>query len=294
MSLVPKDDSIEIREVWDENLEKELYLISKVIDQFPYVAMDTEFPGTVCKPVTADPNPKRNSNQFNYESLMTNVNMLNMIQLGLTLSDEQGNLPTCGTNNKRCVWQFNFREFNLKTDMFAIDSIQLLKDSGMDFAKNKEFGIDSRKFAELLTASGVVLNDEIQWVTFHCGYDFGYLLKLLTGKDLPEKQSEFFHLVKTYFPRVYDIKHLMDFCNGLYGGLSKVAELLKVERVGVSHQAGSDSLLTSSVFRKMKHKYFPGPLDRYSGALYGLRNVNNLDSSSLTTKTIKKTKKTNI
>uniref|UniRef100_A0A1J3GQK4 poly(A)-specific ribonuclease n=1 Tax=Noccaea caerulescens TaxID=107243 RepID=A0A1J3GQK4_NOCCA len=287
MSLVPKDDSIEIREVWDENLEKELYLISKVIDHFPYVAMDTEFPGTVCKPVTADPNPKRNINRFNYESLMTNVNMLNMIQLGLTLSDEQGNLPTCGSNNKRCVWQFNFREFNLKTDMFAIDSIQLLKDSGMDFAKNKEFGIDSRKFAELLTASGVVLNDEIQWVTFHCGYDFGYLLKLLTGKDLPEKQSEFFHLVKTYFPRVYDIKHLMDFCNGLYGGLSKVAELLEVERVGVSHQAGSDSLLTSCVFRKMKHKYFPGPLDRYSGALSGLGNVNNLDSS-LTTKTIKK------
>ncbi|ESQ35217.1 hypothetical protein EUTSA_v10008404mg [Eutrema salsugineum] len=268
--MVPKeDDSIEIREVWNENLGAEMSLISQAINHFPYVAMDTEFPGIVCKTVTTDENPKRN--EFNcYESLRTNVNMLNLIQLGLTLSDEQGNLPTCGTNNKQCVWQFNFREFNLKTDVFAMDSIELLRQSGIDFAKNNHLGIESRRFAALLMCSGVVLNDKVQWVTFHCGYDFGYLLKLLTGKDLPEDQSDFFLLVKTFFPTVYDIKYLMDFCNGLWGGLSKVAELLLVKRVGISHQAGSDSLLTSRVFRKMKEKHFTGSMAKYSGVLYGL------------------------
>ncbi|KFK43832.1 hypothetical protein AALP_AA1G179300 [Arabis alpina] len=269
MSVDDEDSSIEIRQVWDKNVEQELSLISQYVDDFPYVAMDTEFPGIVCKSVTVDPSPRRNC----YESLKTNVNMLNLIQLGLTLSDDQGNLPTCGTNNKQCVWQFNFREFNLKTDMFAIDSIELLRQSGMDFAKNRQFGIEAKRFAQLLMGSGVVLNDKIQWITFHCGYDLGYLLKLLTGKNLPEKQSEFFSRVQTFFPVLYDIKHLMDFCSAVYGGLSKAADLLEVKRVGISHQAGSDSLLTLRVFRKMKETMFTGPMDKYSGVLYGLASV---------------------
>uniref|UniRef100_A0A0D2ZYE6 poly(A)-specific ribonuclease n=1 Tax=Brassica oleracea var. oleracea TaxID=109376 RepID=A0A0D2ZYE6_BRAOL len=82
MSLVTKeDDSIEIREVWNENLEHEMSLISQAINHFPYVAMDTEFPGVVCKTVTTNAN--------SYQSLRTNVNLLTMIQLGLTLSDSQ-------------------------------------------------------------------------------------------------------------------------------------------------------------------------------------------------------------
>ncbi|KAF8064792.1 hypothetical protein N665_1166s0007 [Sinapis alba] len=272
MSTVTKeDDPIEIRNVWNENLEQEMSLISQAINYFPYVAMDTEFPGTVCKKVTTDANPRRDDSTC-YESLKTNVNMLNMIQLGLTLSDDQGNLPNCGTNNKPCVWQFNFREFNLRTDMYAPDSIELLRLSGIDFARNNRFGVESTRFAELLMGSGVVLSDEIQWVTFHCGYDFGYLLKLLTGENLPEKQSEFLRLVKTFFPRVYDIKHMIGFCNDLFGGLSSVALSLQVERVGIAHQAGSDSLLTARVFRKMKERHFAGlrSLDKYCGVLYGL------------------------
>ena len=31
-----------------------------------------------------------------------------------------------------------------------------------------------------------------------------------------------------YFPNVYDIKYLMKFCGNLHGGLSKLAETLKV------------------------------------------------------------------
>lgn len=273
MSQVPKpdeeDDTIEIREVWNHNLEDEMALIEQAIDDFPYVAMDTEFPGTVCKTLTANPNPKHY--EYNYETLKTNVNMLKLIQLGLTLSDERGNLPTCGTN-KQCIWQFNFREFNLKSDMFSLDSIQLLiREADIDFDKNNKFGVDSKRFAELLMGSGVVLNDKIQWVTFHCGYDFGYLLKLLSGRDLPEEKSEFFDQVKNFFPVVYDIKYLMGFCSPLYGGLEKLAELLKVKRVGKSHQAGSDSLLTLRAFNKMKEN-FPGSMDRYSGFLFGLDN----------------------
>lgn len=275
MSLLPKSDSIQIREVWNDNLEEEFALIRGIVDEFPFIAMDTEFPGIVLRPV----GNFKNSNDYHYQTLKDNVDMLKLIQMGLTFSDEQGNLPTCGTD-KYCIWQFNFREFNVNEDVFANDSIELLRQSGIDFMKNNEKGIDAVRFGELLMSSGIVLNDNVYWVTFHSGYDFGYLLKLLTCKNLPDTQAGFFNLINMYFPVLYDIKHLMKFCNSLHGGLNKLAELLEVERVGICHQAGSDSLLTSCTFRKLKENFFSGSLEKYAGVLYGL-GVENGDRKSV-------------
>lgn len=61
--------------------------------------------------------------------------------------------------------------------MYAQDSIELLKQSGIDFDANERRGVDVRKFGELLITSGVVLSSDIRWITFHSAYDFGYLLK---------------------------------------------------------------------------------------------------------------------
>lgn len=265
MSLLPKSDSVHIREVWNGNLEEEFELIREIVDDYPYIAMDTEFPGIVIRPV----GNFKNNYDYHYQTLKDNVDMLKLIQLGLTFFDENGNLPTCGTD-KCCIWQFNFREFDVDEDVFANDSIELLRQSGIDFKKNNEEGIDSRRFGELLMSSGIVLNDNVCWVTFHSGYDFGYLVKLLTCQNLPETQEKFFTLMNLYFPVLYDIKHLMRFCNSLHGGLNKLAELLDVERVGISHQAGSDSLLTACTFKKLKESFFSGSLDKYAGVLYGL------------------------
>ncbi|CAH9112911.1 unnamed protein product [Cuscuta epithymum] len=266
MSLLPRSDSVQIRDVWDYNLEEEFTLIRGIVDDYPYIAMDTEFPGIVIRPV----GNFKNSNDYHYQTLKNNVDMLKLIQLGLTFSDEKGNLPTSGTEDKYCIWQFNFREFNPNEDVFASDSIELLRQSGIDFQKNAENGIDARRFGELLMSSGIVLNDSVYWVTFHSGYDFGYLLKILTCQPLPDTQSGFFALINMYFPVVFDIKHLMKFCNSLHGGLNKLAELLEVERVGVCHQAGSDSLLTACTFRKLKENFFSGSMEKYAGVLYGL------------------------
>ncbi|KAI4297584.1 hypothetical protein L6164_037469 [Bauhinia variegata] len=77
--------------------------------------------------------------------------------------------------------------------------------------------------------------------------------------------------------RVYDTKHIMRFCDGMYGGLEKVATALNVDRqVGKSHQAGSDSLLTLHTFMKLIDVYFGRScrnnnlsLRRFQGILYG-------------------------
>ncbi|WOG96689.1 hypothetical protein DCAR_0416025 [Daucus carota subsp. sativus] len=265
MAMLSTDDSIQIREVWSDNLEQEFALISEIVDDYPFVAMDTEFPGIVIRPIMTF----KSSTEYNFHTLKANVDMLKLIQLGLTFSDDKGNLPTCGTD-KGCIWQFNFREFDLEKDAYANDSIELLTQCGIDFQRNSEQGIDVGKFGELLMSSGIVLNDNVQWVTFHSGYDFGYLLKMLTCQKLPDTQAGFFDLLKMYFPVFYDIKHLMRFCNSLHGGLNKLAELLEVERIGICHQAGSDSLLTSRAFMKLKESFFSGSPEKYAGVLYGL------------------------
>lgn len=48
--------------------------------------------------------------------------------------------------------------------------------------------------------------DNIKWLSFHSGYDFGYLLKLLTDHKLPLEEIEFFESLRLYFPTVYDVK----------------------------------------------------------------------------------------
>ncbi|CAH1442258.1 unnamed protein product [Lactuca virosa] len=97
------------------------------------------------------------------------------------------------------------REFNVNEDIFANDSIEMLKLCGIDFKKNTQEGIDANRFGELLMSSGIVLN-----------------------------------------------------------------EILEVKRIGVCHQAGSDSLLTSHAFKKLKESYFNGSTEKYAGVLYGL------------------------
>jgi CCR4-NOT transcription complex subunit 7/8 len=73
------------------------------------------------------------------------VDRLKVIQIGITLSDENGKTP-----EPVSTWQFNFN-FDVDTEEGAATSIQMLKDSGIDFVKLKRRGISPLYFAEKVT-----------------------------------------------------------------------------------------------------------------------------------------------
>merc|ERR1711884_524915 len=77
--------------------------ICHLVQKYPFVAMDTEFPGIVAKPVGSF----SSADEYKYQLVKCNVDLLKLIQLSITLFDGSGNLP-----KGVCTWQFNFK-FNL-------------------------------------------------------------------------------------------------------------------------------------------------------------------------------------
>ena len=178
--------------------------------------------------------------------------------------------------------------------MYAQESTTMLAKAGIDFSMHQRDGIDPFEFGALLISSGLVLLDDVHWVSFHSGYDFGYLMKIMLCKPLPETEEEFHELLNIFFPSLYDIKYLMKHAGrnqavnggspltpaasqilinlGQKSGLQDIADELGVKRLGIAHQAGSDSLVTGELFWKMRQVIFNGSIDeaRYSGQIWGL------------------------
>lgn len=130
--------------------------------------------------------------------------------------------------------------------------------------------------------SGLCLNPQIHWITFHGSVDFGYILKyLMGGIQLPQEEKLFFDMMRLYFINFYDVKEIRrDFVHLNQGGLAKLAKDLDVERIGTVHQAGSDSLITAQVFFKIKELYrkrVPGKdvESKFNRWIYGLGDSTN-------------------
>ncbi|KAF2866561.1 ribonuclease H-like domain-containing protein [Massariosphaeria phaeospora] len=296
-----------IREVWKSNLHQEMDLLRALVDQYPYISMDTEFPGVVARPI-GDFTSKAS---YHYQTVRCNVDLLKIIQLGLTLFSIQGDIPPSHLDTTQlsyqpksvqhyasniivcpCTWTFNF-QFSLEDDMYNEESIQMLKKSGADFEKHATQGIDPEEFGSLLITSGMTLTEDVNWISFHSGYDFAYLVKMLSSKPLPEEEESYRKLVEIFFPRLLDVKYLWRHANNLVrrgvigsqatnilnnlgtkSGLQDLADELNCQRIGTSHTAGSDAWLTGAVFWEMRKKIFDGNVpDEMNGQMWGLTGV---------------------
>jgi CCR4-NOT transcription complex subunit 7/8 len=260
----------------------------------------------------------RGKSDYHYQTLRSNVDLLKLIQLGITVFNEDGETTPARPQSTDsgidmnisgarkyantapqlpCTWQFNFR-FSLKDDMYSQASIDSLQQAGVDFQGLERDGIDPFDFGALLISSGLVCDEDVKWISFHGGYDFGYLTKLMTCKPLPDDEVEFDMVMKKFFPAIYDVKFLMKYTTKLHQlgqysppdpaaidillkfeqkqSLENLAEVLKVKRQGSAHQAGSDSLLTGKAFFQMRDRIFNGEISPdHLGHVWGL-GVNDL------------------
>jgi len=272
-------------------------------------SQDTEFPGLVARPMGAF----NGKSDYHYQCLRCNVDLLKMLQLGLTIFIEDGENPppvmsaaelgldttqdetrkyAGGVVQIPTTWQFNFK-FSLKEDMYSEVSIEALRQAGVDFQRLEIDGIDPFLFGSLLVSSGLVCDEDVHWISFHGGYDFGYLQKLLLLAPLPDDEFEFDKFMKKFFPSIYDVKYLMKHAIRLHAmgqitqldasttevlmkfdqksSLEALGESFKIKRQGVAHQAGSDALVTGKVFFKMRDRIFDGEIpEELHGKVWGL------------------------
>ncbi len=244
---------------------------------------------------------------YHYQTMRCNVDLLKVIQLGITLFDENGKVPDphpedangnplYPNNLLPCphTWQFNF-QFSLEDDMANQDSIDFLRHAGLDFEAHVERGIPVQEFGSALVSSGMTHFEDVRWISFHSGYDFAYLVKLMHCQPLPEDETDYRRFLSIYFPAIYDIKYMVKHAQrtqtvndtplspsaattltnlGQKSGLQDLADELGIKRIGTPHTAGSDSLLTGKVFWEMKKEIFNGTIDdeKYLGNVWGLVN----------------------
>ncbi len=71
---------------------------------------------------------------YQYQLLRCNVDLLKIIQLGLTFLDKNGKTAN---SDGISTWQFNFK-FNLTEDMYAEESVELLRNSGIQFERHEQ------------------------------------------------------------------------------------------------------------------------------------------------------------
>lgn len=222
-----------ISEVWSWNFDAEfgeLLAAVSACGEGAILALDTEFPGFLRE------EPPSASKAIRYEYLRENCDFLRPIQLGIAVCTRDGVL--FGT------WSFNLC-FDMAVHLHTQASVTFLSAAGLDFPRHAAEGIDPAVIGRRIASSQLVGRSGCQprWVTFAGWYDFGYMIRLLTGWNLPVTLSEYNVMLEAFFPRRYELRDVLP-----RGSLDSLARDHGVVRCGLPHTAGSDALATLELF----------------------------------------------
>ncbi|TXG54799.1 hypothetical protein EZV62_020055 [Acer yangbiense] len=148
-----------ITPIWHCNFSHEIHLLCLNLNRYKVLSVDTEFPGFLRD------TPRDAPAAILYDDLKFNVDNTNIIQLGITLMDDHGDIgPT---------WEFNFK-FDLEKETHVQSSIEFLKKSGLDFQKIKQDGIPRNVFV-MNFLKILAMHRNLKWVTFHGTYDLAHV-----------------------------------------------------------------------------------------------------------------------
>ncbi|CAL4909779.1 unnamed protein product [Urochloa decumbens] len=267
---ISSGSSIPMHDVWAQTADAEFEEINALLRRGAggeyMVGLDSEFavPNGVVplemEPPTAD---------CHYTELCKKVNGGDLVQIGIVVA--------YASFKVQGMWQFNIR-FDASSRVPWHDGVAFLRDQcRLNLQEHKSHGIPISRFMHWLVSSGLLRNQKVTWITYAGGADFGFLIRLLTGKDtLPELRWDFLMLFWEFFPRSYDVRVFTKLgrCRkkAIHGGLAQVCQSLQVERTGEAHQAGSDALSAVRCFEKMVmcDSNFATESKKYRSFLYGL------------------------
>jgi CCR4-NOT transcription complex subunit 7/8 len=176
-----------------------------------------------------------------YALVKANVDEIPVVQLGITLCDWFGNVPTFADGDGRqheVAWEVTFSDFDVHRHRHAPESVAFLQSRGLDFDHARARGVSSAAFAAMLAAvlsSPAWRLEEVTWAAFGGAHDFAYLVKMLAGgRPLPGTWHEFAALAGDLLGgRVFDAKYMAEHCERTDlsgGGLRGVAASLRVQQ----------------------------------------------------------------
>lgn len=191
-----------IKEVWASNLEHEFLLLRSFTNDKSstvYIAMHQEIPGIVARPIGTF----KSSSDYHFQTLRSNSDLLNLIKLSLCVTKVNGHDFTTSV-----IWQFNFA-YDLSKEMYNEEHLSMLAQGSLvNLQMHMTQGIPHFSFAELMIESGLLLDTSVNWISYHAGYDLGYLVSLLSNDMLPVDEKDFFWWCSKYFPKFYDLKFI--------------------------------------------------------------------------------------
>ncbi|XP_024313267.1 probable CCR4-associated factor 1 homolog 9 [Brachypodium distachyon] len=253
------------------NLDAAMELMASLLPLFPYVAVDTEYPGVVHHHSHSPNAAAAATAEERYAVAKANVDELPIVQLGITLCDDQGRLPVFQDHLTGChvevSWEINFTDFDAGVHRHAPESVNFLRSQGVDFDLARAQGVTSNafghKFVSMLSSPSSNAN-KLTWAMFGGMYDLGYLFKILTGgQPLPERKEMFVREVKARLGggRLFDAKYMAERCGrgDLRGvGLKRVAANLGVPRHYPEPPclAGPKSILACRIFTALRRSVF--------------------------------------
>lgn len=283
-----------IKEVWNHNLEHEFHILRSFINDKTsdiYIAVHQEIPGIVARPVGTF----KSSSDYHFQTLRTNSDLLNLIQLSLCIIKIKNNEITTSI-----IWQFNFL-YDLTNEMYNEEHLAMLNQTAqINFPLHMTQGIPHFDFSELMIESGLLLDSSINWVSYHAGYDLGFFVSLILNDTLPVDEQDFFWWCSKYFPNFFDLKFIgnqtLNKLNSDDKSTAKpsieyladelhllpispaIRQLFTTSQIPGSQQQMTSSLhsyLSMECFKELwkQSGYDTATLNRFKGHIWGLGNV---------------------